>query len=349
MTTKNEIRYLKKIGRGFLLLYTGMFLGLGYNAYHTSKEYDKLSLAQELGDHDSLTFSVFRDEKSANYFLSVISSNSNYKLNNEDYEKLNQLLHNEVYPISMLSLSGIGDEVNFSKVDLSGISDVYFQGMQENFDYTSFSDCTFHFLSFFNVATNESLKEFLKSIDLEHSTIDVSNEDLDIISCLEEVGSTPNILDINVYGGMFYGENLPELSAREVNMYYYCDYHQLLDIDVLLSDKVEEVNFSFSTLRGDSEDISFADIRVASSNADLELSFVNSEDDNLSMNLSSISLLELPDGAYATFENIDCSDTSLFLSLENLSGFSYSDGQGKEVSYIDKNSSNPAVKRLRYR
>lgn len=348
MTTKNEIKYLKKINRGFLLFLTGIIFSSGYSSYHISKEIDKLSLAQELGDEDSLTFSVFQDEKSGNYFLSVISSNSNHKLSDGEYEKLNQLLHNEVYPISMLSLSGLGDEVDFSKVDLSGVSDVYFQGMQDNFDYTSFSEHTFDFFSFFNVSTNESLKEFLKSTDLEYSTIDVSNEDLDIISYLEEVGKTPNILDINVYGG-FYGETLPVISAREVNMHYYFDYHQLLDIDVSLSDKVEEANFSFSTLTDDSQDIFLDNVSVDSNNSDLELSFVNVDQDNLSMDFSSISSLELPDGAYATFENIDCRDTSLFISLENLSGFSYSDGQGKEVSYIDKNSSNPKVKSLRYR
>lgn len=349
MTTKNEIKYLEKISRGLLLFSAGMFFTFGYNTYHMTKECDKLSFAQELGDEDSLTFSVFQDEKSGKLFLSVISSNSSYKLSDGEYEKLNQLLHNEVYPISILSLSGLGDEVDFSRVDLSGVSDVYFQGMQDNFDYTSFSEHTFDFLSFFNVSTNESLKEFLKSTDLEYSTIDVSNEDFDVISYLEEAGQTPNVLDINVYGGGFYGETLPELSARKVNMHYYFDHYQLLDIDVSLSDEVEDINFSFSTLHSDSEDISLADVSVDSNNSDLELSFVNEDQNNLSMSFSSVSSLALPDGAYATFENISCSDSSLFTSFDNLSGFSYLDGQGREISYIDKNSSNPKVRSLRYR
>ena len=348
MSFDKDLKKYEKIGSGFLLFLAGMSLAQCYDAYHTLKEYDKLSLAQELGEDDSLTFSVFRDEKSDNYFLSVISSNSEYKLNDEDYEKLNQILSNEVHPISMLSLSGLGDEVDFSKVDLSAISDVYFQAMQDDFVYTAFFEHTFDFLCFSNVSINDSLKEFLKSTNLEYSTIEVSNEDLEVISYLEEVGKTPNILNINVYGG-FYGDALPEFSAREVNMHYYFKYHQLLDIDVSLSDKVEEANFSFSNLSENSQDISFDDVSVDSNNSDLELSFVNVDRDNLSMELCSISSLELPDGSYATFENIDCTDNSLFTSLENLSGFSYSDGQGKEVSYIDKNSSNPAVKCLRYR
>ena len=107
------------------------------------------------------------------------------------------------------------------------------------------------FISFFNCSANESLKEFLKSIDLEYSTVDVSNEDFDIISYLEEVENIPNILDINVYGG-FYGETLPKLSARKVNMHYYFDHHQLLDDDVCID----------------------------SNNSDLELSYVNKNSSN---------------------------------------------------------------------
>lgn len=166
------------------------------------------------------------------------------------------------------------------------------------------------FISFFYCSANESLKEFLKSIDLEHSTVDVSNEDFDIISYLEEVENTPNILDINVYGG-FYGETLPELSARKVNMHYYFDHHQLLDVDVSLSDKVEEANFSFAILSDNSQDIFIDDVSIDSNNSDLELSFVNDDEDNLS-------------------------------------GFSYSDGKGKDLSYVNKNSSNPKVKSLNY-
>lgn len=349
MSSQNDIKYLKKISRGLLLFFTGMIFATGYNAYHTSKEYDKLSFAQELGDEDSLTFSVYREKNSNNTVLSIISfnSDSDYALSDGDYEKLNQLLHNEIYPVSKLNLTDLGDEIDFSKVDVSGISDICFQGVQNNFDYTPFSNHNLSFISFFNCSTNESLKEFLKSIDLEHSTVDVSNEDFDIISYLEEVENTPNILDINVYGG-FYGETLPELSARKVNMHYYFDHHQLLDVDVSLSDKVEEANFSFAILSDNSQDIFIDDVSIDSNNSDLELSFVNDDEDNLSMEFSSISSASLPDGSYVTFENIDCSDSSLFTSFDNLSGFSYSDGKGKELSYVNKNSSNHKVKSLNY-
>lgn len=183
------------------------------------------------------------------------------------------------------------------------------------------------------------MKTFLKSNDLEYSTVDVSNEDFDVISCLEDVGKVPNILDISVYGG-FYGETLPVISARKVNIHYYFDYPQLLDLDVSLSDKVEEANFSFGILHDELQDISFDDVSVVSNNSDLELSFVNEDEANLSMELSSISSFELPDGCYVTFENIDCTDNSLF---------TFFDTQGRELSYIDYNSSNPKVKSLRYR
>ena len=348
MVNDNDLKKIEKIRRGLLLLSSGMLLATGYNAYHTSKEYDKLSLAQELGDDDSLIFSVFQEEKSGNNVLSITSFDAEHKLSDGDYEKLDQLLHNEVYPISKLNLAGLGDEVDFSKVDLSGISNICFQNMQNNFDYASFSDNTFVFLSFFDVSVNESLKDFFKSTDLEYSTVDVSNSDLDVISYLEEVGKAPNILDINVYGG-FYGETLPVFSAREVNMDYYFDHYQLLDLDVSLSDQVEEANFSFSTLQDDSQDISLADISVDCNNSDLELSFVNDDEEKLSMELGSVSSIELPDESYVTFENIDCNDSSLFTSFDNLSGFSYSDTQGKEFTYIDRNSSNSKVKNLRYR
>lgn len=139
-----------KISRGFLLFSTGMLLATGYNAYHTLKESDKFSLAQELGEEDTLTFSVFRENKSDNIVLSIISFNPDfdYKLSDEDYEKLDQLLHNEFYPISKLNLTDLGDEIDFSRVDLSGVSDICFQGVYDNFDYVPFSDNVFHFISF---------------------------------------------------------------------------------------------------------------------------------------------------------------------------------------------------------
>ena len=98
MSNQNDMKYLKKICRGLLLCSTGIVLATTYNAYHTSKEYDKLSLAQELGDEDSLTFSFYLDA-SDNPVLSILSSDSNYILSDDDYEKFNQLLHNEIYPI----------------------------------------------------------------------------------------------------------------------------------------------------------------------------------------------------------------------------------------------------------
>ena len=63
MSFDKGLKKYEKIGSGFLLFLAGMSLAQCYDAYHTLKEYDKLSLAQELGEDDSLTFSVFRDEK----------------------------------------------------------------------------------------------------------------------------------------------------------------------------------------------------------------------------------------------------------------------------------------------
>lgn len=346
MSNQNDMKYLKKICRGLLLCSTGIVLATTYNAYHTIKESNKLSLAQELGDEGSLTFSFYLDA-SDNPVLSILSSDSNYILSDDDYEKFNQLLHNEIYPISKLDLTGLGGEVDFSKVDLSGITDVSFQNVQDNFDYSPFSNYNFDSISFFYSPMNDSLQTFLKSTELDYSTVSVSNGDFDIIAYLEEAGKVPNKLDIRIYGG-FYEETLPEVSARKVNMHYYFDHHQLLDVDVSLSDKVEEANFSFAILSDNSQDIFIDDVSIDSNNSDLELSFVNDDEDRLTMEFSSISSASLPDGSYVTFENIDCSDSSLFTSFDNLSGFSYSDGKGKELSYVNKNSSNPKVKSLNY-
>ena len=82
MSNQNDMKYLKKICRGLLLCSTGIVLATTYNAYHTIKESNKLSLAQELGDEGSLTFSFYLDA-SDNPVLSILSSDSNYILNDE--------------------------------------------------------------------------------------------------------------------------------------------------------------------------------------------------------------------------------------------------------------------------
>ena len=302
-------------------------------------------LIDELSDEDGLSFSIKNDS------LCILKKDSDIKhvLSEDSYDVLNQLLNNQYTEIESLRLVRLGEEIDFSRLDLSDISEIEFSSMKDNFDYLGVLNNGYSNISFFDVSFNESLGEFLDHQNLYCSDIFVSDDGSDIVSYLSDEEKKFSSFSTNFYDG---NNNLssfiPSLCAREINLnYYYSNAASPLDISVLLNDRVDEVNLEFLSIV-DVQDFTLGTVEITGDNPKLEIN-ITKDDSSCNLDIGTDTLFQVPDFSIVTLDNVTCSDSSAFSSLDNVSGLLYSDGEGSEIFYADKESTNSKVKYLHRR
>ena len=302
-------------------------------------------LIDELSDEDGLSFFVENDS------LHIFKEDSDIKhaLSDGSYDVLNRLLNNQYVEIESLRLVGLGEEIDFSKLDLSSISEIEFSSMKDNFDYLGVLNDGYSNISFSDVFFNDSLGEFLDYQNLYYSDIFVSDDGSDIVSYLSDEEKRFGSFSTNFYDG---NNNLssfiPSLYTKKVNLnYYYSSDASPLDISVLLNDRVDEVNLEFSSIV-DEQDFTLGTVEITGDNPELEIN-ISEDDSYCNLDIGTDTLFQVPDFSIVTLDNVTCSDNSAFSSLGNVSGLLCSDGEGSEIFYVDKESTNSKVKYLHRR
>lgn len=312
---------------------------------HDAVKNNPTKLIDELSDEDGLSFFVENDS------LHIFKEDSDIKhaLSDGSYDVLNRLLNNQYVEIESLRLVGLGEEIDFSKLDLSSISEIEFSSMKDNFDYLGVLNDGYSNISFSDVSFNESLGEFLDYQNLYYSDIFVSDDGSDIVSYLSDEEKRFASFSTNFYDG---NNNLssfiPSLYTKKVNLnYYYSSDASPLDISVLLNDRVDEVNLEFSSIV-DEQDFTLGTVEITGDNPELEIN-ISEDDSYCNLDIATDTLFQVPDFSIVTLDNVTCSDNSAFSSLDNVSGLLCSDGEGSEIFYVDKESTNSKVKYLHRR
>ena len=302
-------------------------------------------LIDELSDEDGLSFSIENDR------LCILKKDSDikYVFSDGSYDVLNRLLNNQYAGIDSLRLVGLGEEIDFSRLDLSGILEIEFSSMKDNFDYLGVLNDGYSNISFSDVSFNDSLGEFLDYQNLYYSDIFVSDDGTDIVSYLSDEEKRFGTFSTNFYDG---NNNLssfiPSLCTKRVNLnYYYSSDESPIDISVLLNERVDEVNLDFSSIV-DEQDFTLGTVEITGDNPELEIN-ISEDDSYCNLDIGTDTMFQVPDFSIVTLDNVTCSDSSAFSSLDNVSGLLYSDGEGSEIFYVDKESTNSKVKYLHRR
>ena len=330
---------------GFCLASSLMLFIESACSIHDAVKNNPTKLIDELSDEDGLSFFVENDS------LHIFKEDSDIKhaLSDGSYDVLNRLLNNQYAEIESLRLVGLGEEIDFSRLDLSGISEIEFSSMKDNFDYLGVLNDGYSNISFSDVSFNDSLGEFLDYQNLYYSDIFVSDDGSDIVSYLSDEEKRFGTFSTNFYDG---NNNLssfiPSLCTKRVNLnYYYSSDESPIDISVLLNDRVDEVNLDFSSIV-DEQDFTLGTVEIIGDNPELEIN-ISEDDSYCNLDIGTDTMFQVPDFSIVTFDNVTCSDSSAFSSLDNVSGLLYSDGEGSEIFYVDKESTNSKVKYLHRR
>lgn len=330
---------------GFCLASSLMLFIESACSIHDAVKNNPTKLIDELSDEDGLSFFVENDS------LHIFKEDSDIKhaLSDGSYDVLNRLLNNQYAEIESLRLVGLGEEIDFSRLDLSGISEIEFSSMKDNFDYLGVLNDGYSNISFSDVSFNGSLGEFLDYQNLYYSDIFVSDDGSDIVSYLSDEEKRFGTFSTNFYDG---NNNLssfiPSLCTKRVNLnYYYSSDESPIDISVLLNDRVDEVNLDFSSIV-DEQDFTLGTVEITGDNPELEIN-ISEDDSYCNLDIGTDTMFQVPDFSIVTFDNVTCSDSSAFSSLDNVSGLLYSDGEGSEIFYVDKESTNSKVKYLHRR
>ena len=330
---------------GFCLASSLMLFIESACSVHDAVKNNPTKLIDELSDEDGLSFFVENDS------LHIFKEDSDIKhaLSDGSYDVLNRLLNNQYAEIESLRLVGLGEEIDFSRLDLSGISEIEFSSMKDNFDYLGVLNDGYSNISFSDVSFNGSLGEFLDYQNLYYSDIFVSDDGSDIVSYLSDEEKRFGTFSTNFYDG---NNNLssfiPSLCTKRVNLnYYYSSDESPIDISVLLNDRVDEVNLDFSSIV-DEQDFTLGTVEITGDNPELEIN-ISEDDSYCNLDIGTDTMFQVPDFSIVTFDNVTCSDSSAFSSLDNVSGLLYSDGEGSEIFYVDKESTNSKVKYLHRR
>ena len=312
---------------------------------HDAVKNNPTKLIDELSDEDGLSFFIENDS------LHIFKEDSDIKhaLSDGSYDVLNRLLNNQYVEIESLRLVGLGEEIDFSKLDLSSISEIEFYSMKDNFDYLGVLNEGYSNISFSDVSFNDSLGEFLDYQNLYYSDIFVSDDGSDIVSYLSDEEKRFGTFSTNFYDG---NNNLssfiPSLCTKRVNLnYYYSSDESPIDISVLLNERVDEVNLDFSSIV-DEQDFTLGTVEITGDNPELEIN-ISEDDSYCNLDIGTDTMFQVPDFSIVTLDNVTCSDSSAFSSLDNVSGLLYSDGEGSEIFYVDKESTNSKVKYLHRR
>ena len=337
------------ISKGLTIIIWAILIGNAALKDYESMKNRPTELIEELSNEDSLSFSVINDSFGNNKALLISSNDSTRQLTEEEYNLLNRLINNEDISIDELNLVGLSRQIDFSKLDLSSIENVNFTRVSDDFDYSTFSNLGLRNLSFSNINFTDSLKSFLDSATLDFCDVHLSSDGSEIASYLADTEKSLGEISLSTFDEDFDFQNiLSPLPAQRIDLdYYYDNNRQPVDIHFDFFDSVREVDLEFHSII-DTQDISLGDVYMSSNNADFEVYFVDDEEE-MTVDINSNTSFSLPDQAYVSFENITCSNPEAFTSLSNVDGIDYSDGEGKEFSYIDKNSTNSKVKSLRYR
>ena len=330
---------------GFCLASSLMLFIESACSIHDAVKNNPTKLIDELSDEDGLSFFVENDS------LHIFKEDSDIKhaLSDGSYDVLNRLLNNQYAEIESLRLVGLGEEIDFSRLDLSGISEIEFSSMKDNFDYLGVLNDGYSNISFSDVSFNGSLGEFLDYQNLYYSDIFVSDDGSDIVSYLSDEEKRFGTFSTNFYDG---NNNLssfiPSLCTKRVNLnYYYSSDESPIDISVLLNGRVDEVNLDFSSIV-DEQDFTLGTVEITGDNPELEIN-ISEDDSYCNLDIGTDTMFQVPDFSIVTFDNVTCSDSSAFSSLDNVSGLLYSDGEGSEIFYVDKESTNSKVKYLHRR
>lgn len=340
---------LNKILRGIKFAFWTFLIANFALGYYEDQENRPTALIEELSNEDSLSFSVINNQFGSRKTLLISSNDSTRQLTEEEHDLLNRLINNENISIDELNLVGLSNQIDFSKLDLSSIENVTFTRVADDFDYSIFSDLGLRNLSFSNVNFTDSLKAFLDSSTLDFCDVHLSSDGSEIASYLADTEKSLGEISLSTFDEDFDFQNiLSMLPAQRIDLdYYYDNTHQPVDIHFDFSDSVREVDLEFHSII-DTQDISLGDVYMSSNNADFEVYFVDDEEE-MTVDINSNTSFSLPDQAYVSFENITCNNPEAFTSLSNVDGIDYSDGEGKEFSYIDRESTNSKVKSLKYR
>ena len=330
---------------GFCLASSLMLFIESACSIHDAVKNNPTKLIDELSDEDGLSFFVENDS------LHIFKEDSDIKhaLSDGSYDVLNRLLNNQYVKIESLRLVGLGEEIDFSKLDLSSISEIEFSSMKDNFDYLGVLNDGYSNISFSDVSFNDSLGEFLDYQNLYYSDIFVSDDGSDIVSYLSDEEKRFASFSTNFYdGNNSLSSFIPSLYTKKVNLdYCYSSDAAPLDISVLLNDRVNEVNLEFSSIV-DEQDFTLGTVEITGDNPELEIN-ISEDDSYCNLDIGTDTLFQVPDFSIVTLDNVTCSDNSAFSSLDNVSGLLCSDGEGSEIFYVDKESTNSKVKYLHRR
>lgn len=304
------------------------------------------ALIGEITDEDNVSFSVVSDNGGTEKTLLISASQngSGSRLSDGELETLNRLINTDDMDIRRLDLSQIGDQIDFSKLDLSSIDTIQFFSLKESFDYSGFLNTYFTDIEFVSTPLTDSLKKYLDQAVLDYADLEISCLDRDIAMYLAENHKPIRAISSGIYEwNSDFITVLPEISAKEVNLVFpYVRDDKAVQLQLGLNDRVDTLNLKFRSMI-DTQNLKLGSIGVESSNDNIEINII-ADDTECSVDIGDKTEFHFPDQAYVTFENVTCSSVEAFNSLDNVSGLDYSDGQGKEISFVDKNSSNRKVK-----
>jgi len=252
------------------------------------------------------------------YSIRIENISDDLELSDTFYADFNTILSDSAS--YSLELNSLGDDIDFSKLDLTNIRSLSFTSCYDNFDYDAFSNYTYDNLSFYNISF-ESIEKIVKNSTTCSTFMDYANynhldDGYQLIEFLVENDISVGKLDVvgddnnshNIY------ELLSQVNGEEINFYEQEITPNLekskLDLNLRLNDRIQSITFSLSTKE-------LGDIYLSSSNPDLFFYFID-------VNLTENTNFYLPDQIYFNlFGNY--TDLSAFRNLNNVTYFSYFD------------------------
>lgn len=170
---------------------------------------------------------------------------------NEEYQKINKLLENE--NIYTLIIDNIGDEVDFTRLNLDNINCLFLQNVKPNFNYGTLSNKSYRSLhissSLLSDESTVNLVNFINSITLESNAavylyFSDSETQLHEQKIIDAVSNFKSIdwlvVDTNYFGSLNLSNLMPNRLSISTNM-----TKESTDLDISLNESISEFSMHY--------------------------------------------------------------------------------------------------------
>ncbi len=249
------------------------------------------------------------------------------------YQKINTLI--QQYQCNHLILYNLGNEIDFSKLNISNIPWLTLDNLQKEFQYTPFSNLNYAQLDI-KMPLTEPLKNWLSHLDLHQTNLNLIDWNrLYTDSCATEI----SYLEFLVQENVDLSEAtlsielvdptssdlclIEQINARQI-YFGYCLFHppvddEFINLDFHLNPNIEHFFIDFSALV-DHYDFTLGNIRIDSKNSNLLFGIRSTLDCNLKITEETV--MELPDCTSLALHSCKCTSGKFLETLTNINKLS---------------------------